>query len=171
MPSRSLPNDPSLEHFRKDAKRLRQAVAAGDAGARVLVMEFHPHAERAPTRFSLTDAQLVTARAYGFASWAKLKPHLTEVEPLIWNAPSPPDPAEPVDVFVRLACMTYSDWHESNPEKARRKLVEHSGLVDSNIYAASAAGEVDAVRALIDRDPALVSEKGGPLGWEPLLYA
>ena len=47
MPSRSLPNDPSLEHLRKDAKRLRQAVAADDAGARVLVMEFHPHAERA----------------------------------------------------------------------------------------------------------------------------
>ena len=171
MPSRPLPNDPSLEHLRKEAKRLRQAFSSGDAGARALVMEFHPHAERALTRFSLTDAQLVTARAYGFASWARLKQHLTEVEPLIWNAPPPPDPAEPVDVFVRLACMTYSDWHESNPERARRMLVEHSGLVDSNIYAASAAGEVDAVRALIDRDPALVSEKGGPLGWEPLLYA
>ena len=170
MPSRSLPNDPSLAHLRKDAKRLRQAVAAGDAGARAQVREFHPRAERALARFSLSDAQLVTARVYGFASWTRLKQHLAEVEPLIWNAP-PPDPAERVDAFVRLACMTYSDWHESNPAKARRMLAEHAGLVDSNIYAASAAGEVDAVRALIDRDPALVSDKGGPLGWEPLLYA
>ena len=47
MPSRPLPNNPSLEQLRKEAKRLRKAVAAGDAGARALVMEFHPHAERA----------------------------------------------------------------------------------------------------------------------------
>ena len=50
-------------------------------------------------------------------------------------------------------------------------LVETPDWSIRDIYAASAAGEVDAVRALIDRDPALVSEKGGPLGWEPLLYA
>ena len=111
-----LPNDPSLAHLRKDAKRLRQAVAAGDAGARAQVREFHPRAERALGRFSLSDAQLVTARAYGFASWTRLKQHLAEVEPLIWNAP-PPDPAERVDAFVRLACMTYSDWHDRTPRR------------------------------------------------------
>ena len=44
MPSRPLPNDPSLEHLRKEAKRLRQAVSSGDAG-RGAVREFHPHAE------------------------------------------------------------------------------------------------------------------------------
>ena len=29
MPTRPLPNNPSLEHLRKDAKRLRSAVLAG----------------------------------------------------------------------------------------------------------------------------------------------
>src|SRR2546430_2575882 len=33
MPTRPLPNDPSLEHLRKEAKRLRSDVRAGDAAA------------------------------------------------------------------------------------------------------------------------------------------
>src|SRR5206468_6442473 len=59
MPTRPLPNDPSLEHLRKAAKRLRDAVRAGDAAALALVREFHPRAADAMTQFPLTDAQLV----------------------------------------------------------------------------------------------------------------
>jgi ankyrin repeat protein len=76
-----------------------------------------------------------------------------------------------VDTFIRLACLDYERWRRSDAEKARRLLADHPELARSDIYAASAAGDADAARKMLDRDPSLVSAKGGPFGWEPLLYA
>lgn len=171
MPTRPLPNDPSLEHLRKQAKRLHHAARAGDPDALAQVREFHPRAEQAISRLSLTDAQLVTARSYGFANWAKLKQHLSEIEPFVWNPPPAPHPEARADVFIRLACLTYTGWHRSNPAKALRMLADDPELGRASVYTAAAAGDVATVRAEIDRSPALVNEKGGPLHWEPLLYA
>ena len=171
MPTRSLPDDPSIEHLRKQAKRLRKAVREGDPAALRDVEEFHPRPERPITRFALTDAQLVTARSYGFASWAKLTRHLADVTPLIWNPPPAPDPESNVDVFVRLVCLTYAGWHRSNPTRALRMLAEDPGLARASIYSAAATGDVEEVRRRLDRDPSIVHAKGGPLRWEPLLYA
>ncbi len=70
-----------------------------------------------------------------------------------------------------MACLTYVDWHRSNPEKARRLLAEHPDLASANISTASALGDVATVRRMIDADADLVNGKGGPLRWEPLLYA
>ncbi len=170
MPARPLPNNPSLEHLRKDAKRLRAAVATAAGDALAMVKEFHPRADRVDAHFTLADAQLVTARSFGFASWAKLKQHLNDIEPFVWIPPSVPDPASPVDLFVRFACLTYSGLHPW-PEKARRMIDEDPELARTNIYAAAAAGAVDALGGVLDRDPGLVNRKGGPLNWEPLLYA
>ena len=41
------------------------------------VREYHPDP---PAQLKLADAQLVVARAYGFASWPKLHAHLDVVE-------------------------------------------------------------------------------------------
>jgi ankyrin repeat protein len=171
MPTRPLPNNPSLEHLRKAAKRLRNAVLAGEADAVGQVEEFHPLGNQAVGRFSLADAQLVAARSHGFATWTQLKRHLSEIAPFIWNPPPPPNPESRADVFLRLACLTYSGWHRSNPARALRMLADHPELADANIYTAAAVGDVAAVRTLIDRDPALVNAKGGSLRWDPLLYA
>lgn len=171
MPIRPLPNDPSLEHLRKQAKRLRRAIAAGDAAAAAEVRELHPRAARVLPRFALSDAQLVVARGYGFDTWAKLKTHLAGIARFAWNTPPMPDPSSPVDVFLRLACLVYGDWDRSNPERAERMLREDPPLGRVDIYTAAAAGEVDETRRLIALDPAIVHAKGGPLGWEPLLYA
>ncbi|HWZ89942.1 MAG TPA: hypothetical protein VNW92_13865, partial [Polyangiaceae bacterium] len=76
--SRVLPEKPSLENLKKQARTLRNAVRAGAAEAEARVRHFHPRAgvlERA--RFSLSDAQLVVAREYGFDSWPKLSAHVT----------------------------------------------------------------------------------------------
>jgi ankyrin repeat protein len=170
MPTRPLPNNPSLEHLRKDAKRLRAAVLSGDDAAVVRVKEFHPRADRAIRRFSLADAQLATARSYGFASWTKLKQHLAEIEPFVWNGPPPPNPDSHADVFIRLACLTYTDTHPS-PVRARRMLTDHSEIARASIYTAAAAGDVATLRVMLDRNPDLLNRKGGPLHWEPLLYA
>jgi ankyrin repeat protein len=171
MPTRPLPNDPSLEHLRKQAKRLRNAVRAGDPDALAQAMELHPRAHEVITRFSLTDAQLVTARAYGFASWPELKQHLAEIEPFFWKPALAADPASRVDVFIRLACLTYLDWDPSNTARANRMLAEDPDLATADIYTAAAVGDAGSVRTLLDGNPRLANAKGGPLSWEPLLYA
>ena len=72
MPVRRLPQNPSLEHLRKQAKAVQQGVRAGDAASLALVQEHHPRlgtlaSSRTPLpRFALADAQLVIARQYGF---------------------------------------------------------------------------------------------------------
>jgi len=170
VPTRPLPNNPSLEHLRKEAKRLRAAVLAGADDALAAVREFHPRAARAVARFTLADAQLAIARSYGFVSWAKLKHHLDEIAPFVWSPPPAPDPNSRVDVFLRLACLTYGPFAPS-PEKARRMLADQPKLPQSDIFVAAAAGDVLAVGAMLDADPPLLKRKGGPYTWEPLLYA
>ena len=73
MPSVSLPDDASLEQLRKQAKDVRDLARAGVPGALDLVAEHHPKGAHPVT---LTGAQLVVARHYGFASWARLRQHL-----------------------------------------------------------------------------------------------
>jgi len=70
-PTRRLPEQPHLEQLRKQAKELLRDFRAGatEAVAEVAKYERHPD----PETFALHDAQRVLARAYGFASWAKLK--------------------------------------------------------------------------------------------------
>src|SRR5580704_17873532 len=68
---RTLPERPDLDQLKRQAKELRQAFRAGDAGA---VAEVNAHFRGADgATFALSDAQLVLARAYGFESWPKLK--------------------------------------------------------------------------------------------------
>jgi hypothetical protein len=45
----SLPNNPSLERFRRDARRLQRAAREGDAEALALLSRHHPAARPAPT--------------------------------------------------------------------------------------------------------------------------
>ncbi|HEY7192332.1 MAG TPA: hypothetical protein VH439_01205 [Gemmatimonadales bacterium] len=172
MPTRPLPNNPCLEHLRKEAKRLHNNVRDGKGDALARVKEFHPRATGPGARWTLADAQFVTARSYGFASWMSLKEYLAAIERFVWSTPPPPDPgASRADVFVRLACLVYGDWQRTNVAKARRLLADHPEIASANVYAAAAIGDVANVRAMLDLDPALVKANGGPLRWDPLLYA
>lgn len=67
-----LPARPDLEMQRKRAKSLARDFWRGEADAIARVAALHPKPPAAD-KFSLSDAQLVIARGYGFASWAKLK--------------------------------------------------------------------------------------------------
>jgi ankyrin repeat protein len=69
--TRRLPQEPSLEQLRKQAKDLLEQYRAADRAAVVEVQQFE-HNPNAAT-FALHDAQRVLARAYGFQSWPKLK--------------------------------------------------------------------------------------------------
>ncbi len=73
----SLPGNPDLERFRRDARRLQRGVRDRDPQALELVARHHPGS--VPDEldgFALTDAQLVLARSYGFASWPRLRDYL-----------------------------------------------------------------------------------------------
>lgn len=171
MPMTPLPSNPSLEQLKKRAKALLAAVRAGEPSALANVREHHPRGEAAVAAFQLSDAQLVLARGHAFASWAKLKQHLAIVDRHEWHPTPPPDDEPAADRLVRLACMDYEAWTPARAEHARALLVEQPQLADASIYAAATIGDVAAVRAWLARDPELVDRKGGPLGWEPLLYA
>jgi ankyrin repeat protein len=70
-PTRRLPQQPSIEQLRKQAKELLDQYRSGnpDAVAEVNRVDRDPD----PAAFSLSDAQRVLARAYGYESWPKLK--------------------------------------------------------------------------------------------------
>jgi ankyrin repeat protein len=80
-PSR-LPENPSLEQYKKQAKDLRKAHGAGDIEIAARIVARLPRASgRTPEavlaeRLSLSDAQLVIARELGFESWPRLKQHI-----------------------------------------------------------------------------------------------
>src|SRR5580704_10452966 len=68
--SHRLPEQPNLEQLRKQAKELLQAFQSGEPASIAEVNRFERTREK---NFALNDAQRVIARAYGFASWPKLK--------------------------------------------------------------------------------------------------
>jgi hypothetical protein len=69
MTTSKLPDRPSLESLRKQAKKLARAIAAGDATAIGRARAQLPHAK---LPLSQRDAQLVLAREYGFPGWQDL---------------------------------------------------------------------------------------------------
>lgn len=173
MPTRPYPENPSLENFKKQAKKLYKDVRAGDVESIALVREFHPRANDVISNFSLAQAQLVTARSYRFPSWPKLKQHLQLSETFKWDPPAERAGLDSLrETFLRLSCLAYDGWWRPPfAERARRLLEKHPELIRADISTAAAIGDVSTVRAMLTDDPGLVNRKGGPFNWEPLLYA
>jgi hypothetical protein len=69
--SKSLPDRPSLESLRKQAKKLARDVAAGDANAVARVRVQLPKVDL-PLTLTQRNAQFVIAREYGYAGWQDL---------------------------------------------------------------------------------------------------
>lgn len=85
---RELPARPNLEQLKNQAKDLLNSCKQGASDALERIREYHPRWSKAadevlphgaPARgpkLRLSDAQVVIAREYGFASWPKLKEHV-----------------------------------------------------------------------------------------------
>ena len=159
-----LPDNPSLEHLRKQAKTLLERARAGDPEALAWVREYHPSP---PAELRLAGAQLVVARAYRFPSWPKLRAHLEVIERYSRSPHRAAASSDPVDEFLRLACLTYSNDDPARWETAWTMLGEHPELARASLHAAAAAGDAAAARELLG---AAVNAAGGPHRWEPLLY-
>ena len=106
-----LPDEPSYEQLRNQAKDLRRAVLAGEPGA---LAEVAGHFPDAPAPFPLHAAQLVVARRYGFPSWARLKRHVEVVEHYsrFPDRMTAEPPASLADEFLRLVTASYADQPE-----------------------------------------------------------
>ena len=87
MPVRALPESPSLDHLKYQAKDLLRDHAARSAAAAQRIREFHPRfvkasdAEIFAAKLKLSDAQLTIARESGFSSWSRLKRRIEKPEP------------------------------------------------------------------------------------------
>lgn len=159
---RPLPARPSLESLRKQAKKLLRLLRAHDPDALERLRRSHP---RPPGVASLRDAQLVVAREYGFASWTALKTHAQGAHD------AGPDLLAQADVFVDLACLTYSSAESPSRRRQAARLLETvPGIVGASLHAAAVVGDLATAQRLLDADPALATRAGGPRGWVPLLY-
>jgi hypothetical protein len=159
MTSPILPERPSLEHLKKQAKALLRAARARDRNAlerfrSLPAFANRPAAELAAADLALHDAQSVIAREHGFPSWNSLRDEV-EARTLSFDAA--------LDEFVRAATSGVAG-------RAERLLALHPGIASASFHAALVLGDVAGVEARLRADPALAVRPGGPREWEPLLY-
>ncbi|MDA2890576.1 hypothetical protein PDG61_06620 [Mycolicibacterium sp. BiH015] len=168
-----LPDNPSLNRLRVEARTLQRQADAGVADALDAVRRHHPRADiaLAPDRFALHDAQLTVARRYGFSGWPGLV-HFLEAAAALSVDPARIDENElsAADKFCSLSVLHYTEA-DAPPRwaAAAHLLAAAPELVNDHIWAAAAANDPDALARQLAAG-ATVTEKGGPLGWEPLLY-
>jgi ankyrin repeat protein len=140
--SRPLPDHPNLDHLRRQAKALRDAARAGDPAALA----------RVAMPVTLSAAQLVIAREYGFASWPRLK---AEVDARTLELP------QRVVAFLTASV-------EGRNEQAARLLAGDRRLAGVDIRTAAVLGDAARVRELITPSSATAPDRDR--GWPPLLY-
>lgn len=175
MATLHLPDDPNLQHLRNEARDLQRGVRSGDAQALELLRSDSP-VDVAPddrVAYPLAAAQRVLARAYGFASWPRLRAHLDVIDRWRWD-PRPEAAAggaDDHDRFLELACLVY-DRYDSPDRRADagRLLAADPGLSGRSIWAAATAGDPGAIARHLAADPSLAVRAGGPQRWEPLMY-
>lgn len=134
MPLKPLTPNPSLDHFRHQARDLQRAQKAGSPEANQRIREFHPrlhNADEASIRaaqFTLADAQVTIAREYGFASWSKLHAYLQKGDPIDQTLPMQERIEDPA--FRRAVDLIDA----GDEDGLRRHLLQHPELVRRRIF-------------------------------------
>lgn len=160
---RTLPENPSLEHLKTQAKDLLSSFRAGDPEAidrlraALPALQGQSREQVAAYPAKLHDAQSAIAREYGEKSWANLA---DRVETMRQQGH---DLDRLVEQFARWAVAP------ANFGKAERLLELSPKIADAGAVPALLLGDPEAVRRHVRPDQ--VNTKIGPLEWEPLLYA
>lgn len=135
-----LPLHPNLGYYRKRAKELKRALAAGDAAAARKLAQHHPRPPT-PAQATLGDAQLVLAREHGFATWAEFKTAVETTEG------PPPTPADLLCGAIRVG----------DPDLVAEMLAAHPGVAATQdgagrwpLVEACDRGRLEIVRLLLD---------------------
>ena len=111
MSASQLPEHPSLESLRKQAKKLARGIAAGDASA---IARARARLPQAKLPLSQRDAQLVLAREYGFPGWQDL---IKEVKERLGKG------------LEWAASRARRSIHDNDIEGLRKLLREYPGLL------------------------------------------
>ena len=131
MPTKRLPQRPSLEHLKHQARDLLADRSAGNSDTCQRIREFHPRfhgwldAQIQAAPFLLSDAYLAIAREYGFASWARLRAHVAS--PTDLDRPQHERIEDPV---FRLAVGLVDD---ADVDGLRDYLAEHPRVVRQRV--------------------------------------
>ena len=144
VPPRRLPDRPSLEQLRKQAKEHLETLRAADPSV------------------NLATAQHALAREYGFESWPKLVHHIESVRPSVLNL-QPAElksdqkltwsPGRGVDVWALMQACASGDL-----ETARALIARDPSLARSHydyrkpLYFAVRENRLDVVRFLLEHD-------------------
>ncbi len=150
----SLPNNPSLERLRADARTLQRATVATDPN------------------FALHDAQRAVARSYGFTGWPALVHYLKTAAELSVDPGRLDEGAlGPADRFCAWASLRYNDTDAPPRWQAAADLLRADpGIPDRHVWAAASATDPVALARHLGARPELAKTKGGPFGWVPMMY-
>ncbi len=167
----SLPERPSLEHLRRQAKDLQRAYVEGGRAALERLRTSLPaaygksDAEVRGMHLRLHDAQSCIAREHGFTSWSELRAYVD------WRRASRSIDEETVRSWLRLVYSgdVWGGTSGARPVLAARILAEQAELVQGEAYLACAVGDERRLRESIAADRAWVDRPGGPLNLPPLV--
>src|SRR5258708_10812267 len=141
MPERTLPANPNLEQYKKQAKDLIRDCRAGLSDALARLHRHHPEQERAP--LALTAVQLVLARELGFSNWAEFVAHIEALRVQRFVA----SVTDPVAAFLVAACVPRSGHNSGSTDEAEAILARYPQVARANIHTAAVLAEEPAVRA------------------------
>ncbi|BBY62830.1 ankyrin repeat domain-containing protein [Mycolicibacterium helvum] len=170
----ALPDNPSLERLRADARTLQRSVVSNDRDAVESIRRHHPRPDIAlgSERFRLHDAQLALARSYGFSGWPALVGYLgiadeLAVDPGAINE----DVLGVADQFCSLSSLRY-DHSDAPPRwRAAAALLEaNPDVPQHHVWAAASAADPVTLSLHLETQSDLATTAGGPFGWVPLLY-
>ena len=166
---------PTLDDFRKQAKDWLKEVRRDNPGPVKRLRLAYPNAPATPV---LRDMQHALAREHGYENWKALKAALEHREVhATWqvsNARSTETHADRVTLFLQFACWN-NEVHgrgdyELRESAAARLLSKHPEIAHDSLYTAVVCGDLAEVERRLTERPVMVSEKGGPWRWEPILY-
>ncbi len=172
MSNKSLPHQPNLEQYKKQAKDLLHAHAQAEPAALLRIARHHPRLYNQPPEtlrlasLQLSDAQLVIAREHGFESWPKFAVHIETLR-LNREVASLDDPAS---AFIEAACSPRDEHRSGTIEEAEAILARYPHVAASSIYTAAILADEATVRAFLTSNPSSATAKGGPLGCDALTY-
>jgi hypothetical protein len=163
--TRQLTASSTLDNLKKEAKRWLKALRANDEQARARLERIYPNAPAEP---GLRDIQHALALEHGLAGWTALKQQLTgkqlAEEPQI----------DRVAWFIENACPDHhvrgGPAHVRAVHTAIRVLKRFPEVAHDSFYTAIVCGDLEEVERVLAEHPEAANEKGGPKGWEPLLY-